>query len=80
MRRIIAILLISVMLIPLMASGGTEKASADGTYPAGDIVFWGTGQPGYRQPYYQWYAMPNDVRCGCAVPVEYPDILGIPLK
>ena len=55
MRRIIAILLISVMLIPLMASGGTEKASADGTYPAGDIVFWGTGQPGYRQPYYQNY-------------------------
>lgn len=56
MKRILAVLLVCFAVLPLMANGGAEKVSGDsGVYPAGDIVFWGTGQPGYRQTYYQNY-------------------------
>ena len=53
-RTVVAMLLLLSVFAPVFAGGSSDSsASADGAYPAGELVMWSTGQPQFREPYYQ---------------------------
>lgn len=73
MKKFLTILLVCLLAFaPIFANGSTESAAADdGTYPAGDLVVWSTGQPQYRQMYYQGFLDRNqDIASGVKLSVE----------
>ena len=53
-KALIALLLCLLISIPVFASGSDESSSSD-SFPPGEIVAWATGQPQFKQPYYQAY-------------------------
>ncbi len=63
-RIVIVLMLIGLILTPVMAKGAAEtgKDVVDGVYPKGEIMIWSTGQPQFRQTYYQaWLERNRDI-------------------
>lgn len=52
-KGLLIVLLLAMVVSPLMAQGSKDSSGSSGTYPAGTITYWGTGQPKFREPLYQ---------------------------
>lgn len=69
-KRLLIGLLLVMLVVPLMAQGSKGTAST-GVYPPGEILIWSTGQPQFRQMYYQdWIERNRDIAPAVNVAVE----------
>ena len=57
MKKALVILAVLLMAVSAVFAGGSKEkaAAADGTYPDGTMLIWMTGQPQYRQMYYDGF-------------------------
>lgn len=73
MKKALVILAVLLMAVSAVFAGGSKEkaAAADGTYPDGTMLIWMTGQPQYRQMYYDGFMeRSKDVAPGVKLQVE----------
>lgn len=62
MKRLMVLAITFFLLCGVVFANGSKEATtaaADGTYPDGEILMWMTGQPQYRQAYYDGFLERN---------------------
>lgn len=54
-KLLIVLMLLALIVMPVMAQGSKEpvKSDAPSVFPAGEVLFWSTGQPQHRLGYYK---------------------------
>jgi len=72
-KLLVVLIMVALIVMPVVAQGSKEtvKSGTTNVYPDGDILIWSTGQPQYRQMYYQaWIERNRDIAPKVNVAVE----------